>query len=106
MSTARRLRPPLGRSGNCAGDSFGGIREAIWTIILQILSSFFKNLSRLQPCEYGMRMTPCCSEFRFRRRIFACIISQLREGDYRNGAKVTFRCLHSGLKRIIHENSR
>ncbi|CAO2175785.1 unnamed protein product [Urochloa humidicola] len=38
--------------------------------------------------------------------IFACIISQQREGDYRNGAKVAFRHLHSGLKRIIHENSR
>ncbi|CAN6371815.1 unnamed protein product, partial [Urochloa humidicola] len=39
-------------------------------------------------------------------RIFACIISQPREGNYRNGAKVAFRHLHSGLKRIIHENSR
>ncbi|CAO2188657.1 unnamed protein product [Urochloa humidicola] len=49
----------------------------------------------------GMRMIPCCLEFRFQRCIFACIISQLREG-----AKVAFHHLHSGLKRIIHENSR
>ncbi|KAG0524764.1 hypothetical protein BDA96_07G239800 [Sorghum bicolor] len=53
-----------------------------------------------------MRMAPCCSEFRLQRRIFACIIILPTQNDYLNGAKSPFDTCCSGLKRIIHGNSR